>query len=417
MRIQSKTVSEVAKPVMDLHDIRNVIAKHIPKLGYESVRLTASIFRVLAEQHAAAIPQPEFCQSTRDGFVVPKTPAGSTTEGRFQITSEIPAGSTREITLASGMACRIMTGGMLPSGGVRVVPQEDCVAQDGSIRVPAEVLQRKNTFIQHEGSEIRQGEMVVPAGAVLLPEYVALLAAVGHERVPVYPKPRVGFFCTGSELVESPGDMQRGLKISSNRYLLDALVHQFGAEVEYLGTVADTPESLQAIFHQLDLAKYDLLISTGGMGGGKYDLLQGAFAQAGGRVVFSGLNMRPGKSTLFGTIGKTLFFGLPGPPTAVRALMNAFVGPALLQMQGVRETYPRTVQAFLKHFVRVKQQGVLHLKSGVVSVELGICKVRLADNQEPPSCYLVLPPERCEFAEGDLINVHLTSSPLGDGGL
>ena len=150
------------------------------------------------------------------------------------------------------------------------------------------------------------------------------------------------------------------------------------------------------------------------MGPGKYDLVKQAFIEAGGEVIFTSLKMRPGKSVLFGTLGNTLFFGLPGPPPAVQTLFNMLVGPTLLAMQGGRAPWPQKVQAYLHHSIKPERHDVLRLKDGMITMEGGKCKVRFTQKLELPDCYILLPSGKDYYPEGELVDVYLTTS-LGWG--
>ncbi len=397
---------------LDLSTAIDIIAENASSLQGTIVDIGEALCRVSRLPLSAKTPQPGYDQSVRDGFVVA---AGGDEVGhgkRLQVIGEAPAGGTRKITLAEGTACRIMTGGMVPLGGVRVVSQEDCVEEDGLVTVPVHALQRKKTFIQKKGEQIAEGELLVEAGAILQPEHLALLAATGHTEIELYRRPRVGFFCTGSELVESPDQLVPGLKISSNRYLLGGLVRQFLAEGEDLGIVVDTQDELNRMFDRLKSAPFDVVMSTGGMGPGKYDLLAEAFCRAGGQVIFRTLDMRPGRSALFGRLGNTLFFGLPGPPEAVWTLMNELVGPTLLRLQGARECGPVALQARLGQRVEVKNNEVLHIKAGILSLVGGCVGVRLANRLEIATCFILFPPGKSIYGSGSEVEVHLAYTPF-----
>lgn len=382
----------------------------------EYVTLDTALSRVTATDLTAKIPQPEFRQSLRDGFVLARhEDDDGSTETVFPVAGMIQAGISKPRNIASGQACRIMTGGLVPEDGVRIIAQEDCSEEEGFLHVPAGPLHRSNSFIQEQGSEIGIGEVVVGAGTVLLPEHISLLAAVGCEEIEVYRRPRAGFLCTGSELVDSPRDLYPGLKVSSNRHLLEGLIRRHGAEPAYLGTVRDSSRALAVVFERLQAGKYDLVISTGGMGPGKYDLIEQTFIEAGGTLIYNNLDLRPGKASLCGILGKTLFFGLPGPPMAVRALLNAIVGPALMRMQGIIGTFPPVIRAHLQHPLRMKRSGVMQLRGGIIAVEDGRCLVREAGRLEPSSCYLLIAADKADYEAGELIDVHLTANPFSPG--
>jgi molybdopterin molybdotransferase len=370
--------------------------------------------RVCGQTLECKMVLPFYDQSARDGFVVMHNEKIEKTDPViYQVIGEIPAGSPGNMTLSGHVACRIMTGGMIPQGATRVVPQEDCVVDNDMVTIPQHALRRKNTFIERAGSQIAAGELVTDAGTILLPEHLALLAAAGYNEIEVFRRPRVGFFCTGSELVGTPDQLAPGLKISTNRYLLAGLIRQFLAEGEDLGVAKDSSEELRRVFEKArQAASLDILISTGGMGPGKYDLLEEAFCRAGGQVVFRSLDMRPGRSTLFGRLGDALFFGLPGPPGAVRTLMNELVGPTILRLQGVNTCEPVALRAKLAQPVRLKNDDVLHIKAGILSFAGGYASVRLAGRLEIATCFILFPVGKNVYNSQAEVEVHLAYSPL-----
>lgn len=390
---------------------RELIADNLSITEGETVSVKEALARIPVQDGLAKVALPGCDQSMRDGFAL-GLDGEVVGQGRlFRLVGEIPAGSREIRAVAVGAACRIMTGAMVPAGTVRVVPQEDCLAEGATVTVPLQALARKNPFLEKRGSQIGAGECVAKAGTILLPEHLALLVATGHGWIEVFRRPRVGYFCTGSELVESLDQLELGLKISANRYLLDGLVRQFLAEPEDLGIIRDAQAELDRIFERLDAASLDVVISTGGMGPGKYDLLAEAFCRAGGKVLFRSLGLRPGHGTLCGKLGNMLFFGLPGPPGAVRTLMNELVGPALLQLQGARDYSPVAVQARLAQRIEMRDADVLQIKAGMLSCQDGQISARLAGRQEAATCFLLFPPGGAIYESGSLIQAHMAYSP------
>ena len=307
-----------------------------------------------------------------------------------------------------------MTGGVVPEGSTRVVPFEDCVEQDGAVAIAAHSLAAKATFIRKTGSEINQGERLVAGGTILLADHLALLASCGVQAVAVRKRPEVGYVCTGSELIAGDQILSDGQKVSSNSFLLRGMIASAGGRPKNMGIVSDNASDLLDLF-TIAMADSDLdtLITTGGMGPGKYDLVEKAFVLAGGKVIFNAIAMRPGKAFLFGTLGRTLFFGLPGPPNAVRTLLHELVGPALYALQGIKSKLPRNIQAYLQHQIHVKRNDVLQLKDGVLTVNKGRCAVRLPERLEVGNCFIVLPSGQADYDEGDLVDVHLALGQLG----
>ena len=384
---------------------QQVISGNLCLLASEVVDIKDGLQRVTSSHVAAVLPQPSFDESIRDGYVIPLSSGSDNGINLYKIVDEIPAGKVCVNALEPGTACRIMTGGCVPKGGMRVVPYENCVEENGEVTIADHFLQSTRSFIRKAGSEIEKGERLVADGVVLKAMHLAQLSSCGVHSVAVTKKPSVGYFCTGSELKSSSRGLEKGEKVSSNSFLLQGLLASFGGCPENLGIIEDKIQDLHDLFAKAKEQGLDAIISTGGMGPGKYDLVKDAFIEAGGRVIFTALKMRPGKSMLFGTLGNTLFFGLPGPPHAVQTLFNMLVGPTLLAMQGVRSPWPQKVQAYLHHSIRLKRHDVLRLKDSVMVFEGGKCTVRFTKKLELPNCYILLPPGREYYPEGELVDI------------
>lgn len=398
------------KDSLDLASAKKSIKMHLRRLEGESVDLEDALLRRPVASIKAQTPHPGYDQSTRDGFVVASGGQSTDNGWCYKIVGEIPAGSVGKRWLKSGTACRIMTGALIPSGGVRVIPQEDCREQKGNILVPDTAFQAGSSYIRKKGCDIPKGQVVVPAGKPILPGHLVLLAATGHAEIFVHRCPRVDIFCTGSELVSSPVEEKEGLKVSGNHYLLRSLVQTAGGIPRYLGTVADTDHELANVFARIDPGDADMILSTGGVGPGKYDLLEEAFVRAGGEILYRSLNVRPGKSTLFGMLGRALFFGLPGPPPAVSALFNELIHPVLLSMQGSKKYSPRDVSAFLLEPIAIKETGVPSFRAAMFGLQDGTNYVRLAGKNEVPDAYILLSGRRRKYKKGDTVKVHLVAA-------
>ena len=415
MRIRGDSLPMMEKKLpkgLDLAAAQKIIAAQIRPTEGESVAPEDALLRLPVKSLRALKPQPGYDQSTRDGFVI--SGDGSIhTEGscNFRIEGEIRAGTTDKRPLSLGTACRIMTGGLIPARGLRVIPQEDCHERDGILSAPDAVLHRRETFIRRRGSELVKGKVVVSAGTPILPDHLVLLAATGHSRILVHRRPGVAFFCTGSELVASPLEEEDGLKVSGNRYLLHGLIRLSGGLPRYLGTVADTLGNLAVALGRIDRDATDVIVSTGGMGPGRYDLLEEAFVGAGGEIIYRSLHVRPGKATLFGMLGNALFFGLPGPPPAVGVLFNELVAPALFLLQGMKKSGSQRIKASLQEAVLLKEKGVPNLKGGVLTDRNS---VRLAGKTEVAGCYILFPGHRRSLKKGEMVEVHLVNPPFGN---
>lgn len=389
-----------------------MICRHATAKGRETVKLEQACRRVAAGGMRAEVPQPQYTQSLRDGYAIA---AGGESEGgnrTYRIEGEIFAGCLDEPVLTSGSAYRIMTGARTPVGSLRVIPQEICHVRSGVVSVPESCLAGPPTFIQERGSEIGEGEEIVGAQVVLRPEEISLLATTGCSRVEVWKKPRVAFFCTGSELVATPKELRPGLKVSANRYLLGGLLADFGAEIDDFGIIPDTREEVTKAFRRLAAGGYQAVVSTGGMGPGKYDLVEEAFQREGGTVLYNALSMSPGKSTMFGLLDNILYFGLPGPPHAVRILLYELVAPALFRMQGLDRQFPLSCKAVLEHDVPGARSSMVTIKEGMLSRKDEVCSVRMAGRREHSDCFVVVGTEQRDLAAGEVVEVHLTRTPF-----
>jgi molybdopterin molybdotransferase len=281
------------------------------------------------------------------------------------------------------------------------------------LSVAVDPLQRPKSFIHKRGSEIAEGAVILEKGVIVSSDHQVLLAGTGYNTVRVVKRPRVSFFCTGSELLtDTTVHKQAGQRFSGNSHLLSGLINRYGGELVEQETVVDDSKQVVALMDRMAKNSCDILISTGGMGPGKFDLIEEAFARCGGEIIYRSLHMRPGKSTLFGRLGSTLFFGLPGPPPAVQLLFHELLRPAFCALQGVEQCSPQKIKAILTEELNLAKHGLLRLKSGVFSLHDGSCLVRPATRDEPSNCYIFCPPEKQFIPKNDMVKIHLTVSCL-----
>jgi molybdopterin molybdotransferase len=264
----------------------------------------------------------------------------------------------------------------------------------------------KRTYVRDQGSDIARGAALLERGARVSVDQLVTLSAAGVETLAVARRPRTAFFCTGSELVAAGDALVGGRKLSVNTLLLRHLLPRFGAEVVEQRLVADKAEAVAGIFARLRNGDIDLAVTTGGMGPGKYDLVEQAFVDAGGKVMFDHLPMLPGRSILCGQLGATLVVALPGPPYAVRTLIHELVGPLLLQQQGAAVYRPQTITATLTAPCRLRAGDLLQVKAGVLTLSGTTCTVRPAAAIETVSCFMLFPPGCEDFPPGTAIEVH-----------
>jgi molybdopterin molybdotransferase len=408
-----------------------VVLRHAAKAqvpgGVEHVALLASAGRVLAEEVGADRDQPPFDRATRDGFAV--RAEGWTSGKKLSVVGQVRAGEAWVgVNLASGEAIEIMTGAAVPTGANAVVMIEH--AEQGGDEVWAAVGRslRAGENIVRRGSEARQGEILLAAGTAMGAAEIALAAACGWAEIAVHKRPVVAIVATGDELVEvdqTPDDQQIR---NSNGYALAALVEAAGGQPQRLEIARDTPTDVQE--RVAEGRKSDLLLLSGGVSAGKYDLVEEVLAEFGAESFFTGVRMQPGKPLVFGRVRKsesasqqvsesaderewTYFFGLPGTPVSTQVTFHCFVEPMLRAMCGAGVMGPKFVQATLAEDVGGKA-GLTRLLPAFLRHNLVQPEVRLVGWQGSgdqvanarANCYAVLPDGR-DLKAGDVITVLL----------
>lgn len=308
-----------------------VLARAVP-LEAEEVSLDAAAGRVLAAPASAAVDLPSFPASAMDGFAL----RAADTPGTLPVVARIAAGRPVERELAAGEAMAIATGGVVPDGADAVVPIEDVLEQDAAVVVGSPVPAGANVRVR--GGDLAAGEPVIAAGVRLGAVHLGALAAAGVTTVRCHRRPAVVVAVTGTEL-RRPGErLARGEIYDANGLILATQIASTGATVERLGPVADDVGATRvAIERGLEA---DVLVTSGGVSVGVYDLVRSTEAELGVEEVFWRVAVRPGKPVAFGVRGRTLLFGLPGNPVSSLVGFELFVRPALLALQGLARPEP-----------------------------------------------------------------------------
>lgn len=307
------------------------VRSRVPVLPAEAVELRAARGRVLRQDVRADRPQPAFDRAAMDGFAVRAADLASA-PCALPVAFEVRAGQWPERALPAGAVARIMTGAPVPEGADAVVPVERTRGVDDG-RVELQVRPEAGQHVAPRGSEVAAGERLLVPGRRLDAAAIAVLASVGVARPLVGRRPRVALLVTGDEIVPvdaTPGAAQIR---NSNGPAVTALAEDAGAEVIDLGTAADDAAALlSALARGLDSA--DVLITSGGVSAGDYDLVEPALERLGVSLDFTRVAIKPGAPLVFGHRGDVLVFGLPGNPVSSQVTFDLFVRPALLAMQG-----------------------------------------------------------------------------------
>jgi len=290
----------------------------------ERVSLGSAVGRALAEAVRAPRSLPPFDNSQMDGYALRAADARRAGV-RLRVAFEVFAGDAPGQALPPGACARIFTGAPLPAGADCVEMQEE-VSRRGRVatfRRPAEA----GRFVRPAGADVREGSVALPAGTVLDPGAVGLAAALGRTEIQVHRRPRVGLLATGDEIVPVDHAAAPGQILDSNSHALAAACTEAGALPLLLPLARDDRASLR---RSLAAARgLDAVVSTGGVSVGARDLVLGALEEAGARLDFWRVSMRPGKPIAFGLWGRTAVFGLPGNPASALVTFEVFVRPAL----------------------------------------------------------------------------------------
>jgi molybdopterin molybdotransferase len=385
--------------------------------GTESVLLLQSNGRILAEAVAADRDQPPFDRSTRDGFAVCSSQL--VPDGSPRVIGQVAAGQ-RWLggPLQPDLAIQIMTGAPVPEGADAVVMVEHVERDGDAIRLAPERVPKPGENIVPRGSEARAGSVVIPRGTVMEAAEIALAAACGCASLRVFRRSAVAIVATGDELVEVEAVPDEQQIRNSNSYGLAALVAKAGGEAVRLPIAPDRREELEQII--LRARTSDLVLLSGGVSMGEYDLVEEVLLSLGAEFFFTGVKMQPGKPVVFGRLPERdgfparYFFGLPGNPVSTQVTFHCFVEPMLRALSGAGLQGPRFVQATLAEDV-VGKPGLMRVLPARLTTDRIKPAVKLVGWQGSgdlaanarANCYAVLPPERERFSAGDVITILL----------
>ena len=329
------------KPARISRILPQLLSSVCPIADIETVPLASALGRVLAEPVIAAQDVPSCDNAAMDGYAFALGDLQPGDETSMPVLERIAAGHPMTTALLPGHAVRIFTGAQMPRGADTVVMQEQCRASDGVVTLPTRI--RIGTNVRRAGDDLRAGSVALPAGRRLGPVDLGVAASAGASRLAVRRRLRVAVFSTGDELLE-PGQLggAPGTQYDSNRYTLLGLLEQMGCEVTDLGILADRPEAITEALAAAATAGHDALITSGGMSVGEEDHIRAAVTAAGGRIDHWRLAIKPGKPVGVGSLGRTLFIGLPGNPAAVVVTFLLVARPLLHRLGGAdEEVWPR----------------------------------------------------------------------------
>ena len=402
--------------VVSYTDASRIVREHADGLAGHtphSTSLLDALGMVLAEPVRADRDQPPFPRSTRDGFACR---AGDLASGQaLNVTGLIRAGEAAARPVKAGEAVEIMTGAPVPPGADCVVMVEHVQLDHDTLRLTAHRNIVPGENIVPRGAEARAGEVIVPRGTRISAAQVAAAAACGAAQLSVFARPRVAIVATGDELVEVDQKPLIHQIRNSNSYSIAAQVLAAGAQPARLAIARDERGQLEAIIRTA--LQSDLVLLSGGVSMGKYDLVEEVLLSLGAEFFFTGALIQPGKPVVFGRLSvedrPVYFFGLPGNPVSTMVTFSLFVEPLLGALCGEPGRGPRFAQARLAHDVQVKTGLTRFLPAILRSAPAPIVETvawqgsgDIASTSRS-NCFLVVPPDRPLLAAGETATILL----------
>jgi len=404
-----------------VEEARRLVLDGIAPLPPETVTVPGALGRVLAVAVTAGRTLPPADCSAMDGYALRAADLAGATRAaarELALAFEVAAGASAPRALRPGEAARIFTGAPLPEGADSVVMQEDTEAAGARVRFFA--APGPGEHVRAAGEDVRAGETVLEPGTRLGPPHVGVLASLGRSFVRVHRRPRVAILSGGDELVEPDEDVAGGRIVASNAWSLAAACTEAGALATQLGIARDTPRDLERSL-RAGLAS-DVLVSSAGVSVGDHDHVRPVLEKLGCRLVFWGVEMKPGYPVTFGRFEEgtgPLVFALPGNPVSALVTFEQFVRPALLRLAGRRTLARPVLRARLGETLR-KKAGRCHFVRVTLARESEGFVARSTGNQSSGVLrslalahgLLVFPAEATELAAGSAADVQVLDADV-----
>lgn len=380
--------------MISVNEAKELVHAHTERLPSATVAISDAVGCILSEDIHANFEYPFFDQSAMDGYAYNYESCQN--KKVIEVTDEIAAGDTRELTLENGKCVRIYTGALLPEGADSVIIQEKVVPDAKLIQVNAGDL-KKGDNVRQKGCQTKKSERLLLSGTKLTPAAIGLLVTFGIHEVNVFTTPRVGIITTGNELVYPGEPLRKGQVYNSGTFMLLSALLEGRMEPAFILHSGDDTEAIKNTIASV-IDNCDLLLISGGMSVGKYDHGRSALLACGVQEIFYKVNQRPGKVLFFGKKDQTLVFGLPGNPAASLTCFYEYVTLSIRKMYGMPPIQKQKIDAVLSdtiikpgvtYFLKGKVDGShVTILSDQESFKLnsfaeGNCLVEITENNHP----------------------------------
>ena len=389
--------------MINVSEAKKLILENCNQSRIETVTLLEANGCILAETVLSPIDSPPFHQSAVDGYAFSYDYWNK--EKELLIKGEVQTGNFSNLIINPTEAIRIYTGATIPDSADTVVMQEKVEINGKKIIINDDGLLKGNN-VRIQGSQIKRGESALKQGQLLMPTGISFLAGIGITHVNVFSKPTVSIIATGKELIKAGEKLTRGKIYESNAIGLESALQQINIKPVSVEIVDDSEvELIKSIKHQLNS---DILILTGGVSVGDYDLVPGVLEKCGVQKIFHKVKQKPGKPFYFGKYNQTLIFALPGNPSAVMSCFYEYVVDAISTFTK-KEYFKKTLLPLAEDFN--KKSGLTFFLKG----KTGEQKVIILENQESymlnsfavADCLVELEEEKEVFKKGDLVKIKM----------
>ena len=358
-------------PVLSVEEAQQRILALVTPLPVEELPILQTLGRVLAEDIVADRDVPPLDNSAMDGYALRAADTAVATPEQpvaLRVVAELPAGQVLARKVDQGEAVRIMTGAPIPAGADAVVRFEDANLDGEYVLIG--FAARPGDNVRRTGEDVHRGNVVLPTGLPVRPQEIGMLASLGRTQARVHRRPRVALLATGDEVVEVDTAPGPGQIRNINSYTNAAQVYKWGGEPLLLGVARDRTAELSAYMRTALDAHVDLLVTSGGVSAGDFDLVKDVLA-AQGRIDFWWVNMKPGRPMAFGMLQHTPLLALPGNPVAAMISLELFGRPAIRKMLGYRSWEWPAVTARLRDPIRRKDGRRHYLRVRLVNTPTG----------------------------------------------
>ncbi|NDP27460.1 MAG: molybdopterin molybdotransferase MoeA [Flavobacterium sp.] len=389
--------------MINVQEAKQLIDENCCSLKVENLTLLEANGSILAEPIYAAIDTPPFHQSAMDGYAFSYENWDKKSD--LMVVGEIQTGNFSNTILKANEAVRIYTGAPIPPGTDTVVMQEKISRDENTIQILDNYL-AKGANVRPQGSQTQKGELALQEKQLLTPVAISFLAGIGVNKVKVFSKPTISIIVTGKELAAANDQITEGKIFESNSIGLIAALQQLGINPVSVEVVDDVEEEIeQAISNQLSS---DILILTGGVSVGDYDLVPASLEKCGVQKIFHKIKQKPGKPFYFGRYNQTLVFALPGNPAAVMSCFYEYVVQAISSFTK-KESFKKMAFPLAEDFN--KKAGLTYFLKG----KMGEKNVTVLNNQESyklnsfavADCLIEFDEDKENFKKGDLVSVRM----------